>query len=1217
MIDCGSSHCFIDNHFATSNHFPIVPIPPMSLRLIDGTIASVITRATTVSVEFPCGTTMQIRFLLTKLDSELQAVLGLDWLTLHNPLINWVDSSVTFRNHSDSCSVPISVPVTAKASIPVSDKLSDTIPVTLSENDNFSDTSSEASSEDFSQSEDIPIPSSTTPSISETPKPPHISLVSAAAFMRSLRVEGARCFSLSLHEPFPEAAGCSATSSFASDMEGVPDIYQEFSDVFSKGKANDLAPHRDYDLKIEVDENAKLQPGPIYSLSESELLALREFIDEHLNIGFIRPSNSPFGAPVLFVKKKDGSLRLCVDFRRLNALTRKDKYPLPLISDLLDSPRKAKVFTKIDLRHAYHLVRIAPGDEWKTSFRTRYGSFEWLVMPFGLTNAPAAFQRFLNTIFADLLDVFVVIYLDDILIFSADEKEHVHHVSEVLRRLRQHGLFANGKKCTFHTDSVDYLGHIIGSDGLKMDSEKVKVILDWPEPRKVKDVQSFLGFANFYRRYIFNYSDIVVPLTRLTRKSSVWNFDDKCRLAFNTLKEAFTTAPVLSHWKPDRQIIVETDASDYALAAILSIQESDDSVHPVAYLSRTFSGAELNYDVHDKELLAIFEAFKSWRHYLEGPAFPIDVVTDHKNLEYFSTTKILSRRQARWSEYLSAFNMVVRFRPGRLGTKPDALTRRPDLYLKEGKSYGEVNPHNFKPIFSSEQLSASLRATSLLPTVLRGVVAMDVEELDKDILSALSTDPLAQLYLTDPNNQKYTRWSKDSSGFVRIDDRIYVPESGNLRLRVLQYYHDHPVSGHFGINKTLALIRREYTWPNIRTFITDYCRSCTTCSRSKAKRHKPYGLLRQLPVPSRPWDSISMDFIEQLPSSEGFTAILVVVDRFTKQAIFIPTYDTITSAQLAELFVIHVFSKHGVPSHVTSDRGSEFVSHFFRSLGKALQMKLHFTSGYHPEGDGQTERVNQTLEQYIRIYCNYQQDNWNSLLPLAEFSYNNAPAATTGVSPFFANKGYNPAITVHSEYELVSSRAHQFVTDLNELHEELRKAILLSQERYQVSADRNRIPAPDFKIGERAFVKAKFFRTTRPAKKFSEKYLGPYEIIAQAGPSSWTLRLPDSMRAVHPVFHVSMLEPCTPNTIPDRTQPPPPSIDIDGEPEYEISEILDSKLDNRRRACKLLYLVRWSGYEGTDDETSWLLANELGHASEIVTEFHSKYPAKPGPLPST
>ena len=360
-----------------------------------------------------------------------------------------------------------------------------------------------------------------------------------------------------------------------------------------------------------------------------------------------------------------------------------------------------------------------------------------------------------------------------------------------------------------------------------------------------------------------------------------------------------------------------------------------------------------------------------------------------------------------------------------------------------------------------------------------------------------------------------------------------------------------------------------------------------------------------------------LDFIKHLPDSEGFTTILVVVDHFTKQSIFISTHDTITSAQLAEFFVIHLFSKHGVPSHVTSDHRSEFVSHFFRSLGKALNMKLHFTSGYHLEGDGQTEHINQILEQYLQIYCNYQQDNWKSLLPLAEFSYNNAPSATTGVSPFFANQGYNPAITIHPEYELVSFYAHKFVTDLSKLYEELWKAILLSQEHYQISADKNWIPPPEFKVGDWAYVKAQFFQTTRPAKKLSEKYLGPYEIKNQAGPLSWTLCLPEGMHAIHSVFHVSMLEPSILNSILNCTQPPPPPITIDDKLEYEIFEILDSKLDNQQHVCKLLYLVKWSGYESTDEETSWLPANELGHASKFVSKFHTRYPAKPGPLLST
>jgi len=516
-------------------------------------------------------------------------------------------------------------------------------------------------------------------------------------------------------------------------------------------------------------------------------------------------------------------------------------------------------------------------------------------------------------------------------------------------------------------------------------------------------------------------------------------------------------------------------------------------------------------------------------------------------------------------------------------------------------------------VFTQEQLSNSLCATYLEFPVLRAVAIMDVETLHSDILSALPSDPIAQVHLADPPD---SCWSTNKAGFLQLDGCIYIPDLDDLRLWVLRYRHDHPLAGHFGQNRTLELIWREYTWPGLWTFVKDYIRSCTSCARAKTPCHRPYGLLKQLPVPEKPWNSISMDFIEQLPSSTGFTAILVVVDRLSKQAIFIPTHDTITSLELAKLFLLHVFSKHGVPTHITSDRGTEFVSHFFRSLGKALDMCLHFTSGYHLEGDGQTEQSNQTLEQYLRIYCNYQQDNWADLLPLAEFAYNNAPSATTGVSPFFANKGYHPNISVYPERDMTSARARDYTVDLELLHQYLREEMANAQLRYQGLANAKHTPAPDFKVGDQVYVKAKYFRSTQPSKKLSEKNLGPYTIIAQVGSLSFMLCLPDSMCTVHPIFHVSQLKPAISNTIPDQIQPPPPPVKVDGEPEFEISEILDSKVDRRCRPCKLLYLVRWSGYKGTDEEMSWLLATELGNATELLENYHVWYPDKPRPLAS-
>jgi len=315
---------------------------------------------------------------------------------------------------------------------------------------------------------------------------------------------------------------------------------------------------------------------------------------------------------------------------------------------------------------------------------------------------------------------------------------------------------------------------------------------------------------------------------------------------------------------------------------------------------------------------------------------------------------------------------------------------------------------------------------------------------------------------------------------------------------------------------------------------------------------------------------------------------------------------------LAELFIKHVFSKHGVPSHVTSDRGTEFVSKFFRSLANALDMRLHFTSGYHPEADGQTERTNQTLKQFLRIYCNYQQSDWSRLLLLAEFVYNNTSSSTTGVSPFYANKGYHPKIQLQVENNARIMEVDSFVTDLRLVHDDLKRAIEDAQRRYQIPADKRRTPAPKIEVGDRVFILTRFIKSTRPTKKLSEKYLGPFEVIGKPGTHSYLIKLPNHLRAIHPVFHVSQIEPAPLSNIPNHVNPPPPPIEIDGNLEFEVAHILDSKLDWRRRD-PLLYLIQWSGYEGTPDEYLWTPASDLENAAELVSEFHSLYPGKPGP----
>ena len=457
----------------------------------------------------------------------------------------------------------------------------------------------------------------------------------------------------------------------------LPTEYAEFADVFEPKNSQKLPPHRPgVDHEIPLMPNAKPVYSSIYNLSETELNALKDYIDNIVAKGFIRPSKSPFGSPVLFVKKPDGSLRLCVDYRKLNDITIKNRYALPLISELFDRLKNAKLYTRLDMADAYNQLRIAESDEYKTAFRTRYGHFEYLVMPFGLTNAPASFQAYVNDCLRDFLDIFCVVYLDDVLIFSDTLEEHVVHVKKVLSRLRKYGLICKLSKCEFHVTSVSFLGFIISPDGISMEPDRVTAITEWPVPKSVQDVQIFLGFANFYRRFIEGYSRITSPISALLRKNQQFRWSSKAQEVFEELKHHFTSAPVLRHFDLDLPIRLHTDASGFAISGIIS-QLHDSQWHPVAFFSRKCILAECNYGTPDLEMLAIVESMRHWRHYLEGSRHPIQVLSDHKNLTTFMSTKVLNRRQARWAELLADYDFVLTHTPGKRNPA-DGPSRRPD-----------------------------------------------------------------------------------------------------------------------------------------------------------------------------------------------------------------------------------------------------------------------------------------------------------------------------------------------------------------------------------------------------------------------------------------------------------------------------------------------------------------------------------------------------------
>lgn len=642
-------------------------------------------------------------------------------------------------------------------------------------------------------------------------------------------------------------------------------------------------------------------------MSREELKVLREWLDDNLHKGFIQQSSSPAAAPVLFVKKKDGSLRLCVDYRGLNAITIKSRYPIALVSETLTKLSKARYYSRFDVISAFNRLRMAEGEEWKTAFRTRWGLFETLVMPFGLCGAPGSFQMFINDVLRTHLDDFVTAYPDDILVFSETLEEHRNHVSWVLSQLRNAGLHLDIKKSDFHAASTEFLGMIVSRDGVHMHPKKVKTIIDWKTPTCVRDVQSFIGFATFYRRFIQDFARIVAPLHALTRKDTKFAWEDTHQQAFELLKEYFTSAPVLAHFDFDRPITLETDSSDYVSAGILSQPDDNDVLRPVAFFSKKLSETESNYEIYDKELLAIIRCFEEWRPELEGAPSPVKVITDHKNLEYFMKSRHLNRRQSRWSEFLSRFNFHIAYRPGKLGGKPDSLTRRSQDLPKPGDPR---MTHQSRVVLKSENLlnfpeKRTLQKETIGQMELRNEAhatgqtdeqtSIDLDsDVEKMIVDAYVVDEEVNDILNCLRSNQRSHPSVSLSQCSEIDQRLYfdqrlwIQDHEKLRARLLYDHHDTPSAGHPGRSKTYELLSRRYFWPKKLQDVARWTRNCHICRRSKATRDRLNGLLQPLPVPERPWNDVSVDFVTGLERSHGFDAIMVVVDRLSKMRHFIP-----------------------------------------------------------------------------------------------------------------------------------------------------------------------------------------------------------------------------------------------------------------------------------------------------------------------------------------
>lgn len=1068
----------------------------------------------------------------------------------------------------------------------------------------------------------------------------------------------------------------------------VPEAYREFTDVFSDENAAELPEHGPHDHAIDLVEGKQPPYGPIYSLSETELTVLRAYLDTHLANGFIRPSTSPAGAPILFVPKANGTLRLCVDYRGLNNLTIKNRYPLPLVGESLDRLGRAKQYTQLDLTAAYNRIRIKEGDEWKSAFRTRYGHFEYCVMPFGLSNAPASFQSYINKALAPKLDIFCIVYLDDILIYTEERgKVHEDAVRWVLEQLRKHGLYCNLQKCRFSTEEVEFLGYVISPKGVYMKKDRIHAVQNWPRPRCIRDVQVFIGFANFYRRFIRGFSRIAGPLTAMLKtgtkvpnhrlkqpKGVISDFlTEEALEAFRSLKKAFIEAPVLRHYDADRAVRVETDASGYAIGGILAQQDDEGQWHPVAYFSRKMLPAERNYETHDAELLAIVEAFKTWRHYLEGSSHEVLVLTDHNNLTKFMETKRLSGRQIRWAQELSRYNFRIDYRQGKKNPA-DGLSRPPtadddddelrienrktlhllqtsladknvsvlvarsramsedvldDTSSRERLHYGDmwkiivcgtVSVPRVKAFWSSVRNSLAQRESPYTQPASRGVLERLSELQQEDevaitVRKRLATLKDIEVSGTPEGASSSEPWS-DSDHCLFYEDKAYIPAS--LRGEILEMNHDDPLAGHFGKDKSIELISRKYYWPSMKKDIASYVEGCDVCMSSKAARHKPYGNLQSLPIPTHKWKDLTMDFVTGLPKSKDwreveYDSILVIIDRLTKMVHYEPVVKTLTAEQLAEVLMESVFKYHGLPDSIVTDRGSLFTSHFWSSLCYYMKVKRRLSTAFHPQTDGQTERQNSTMEAYLRSYCRFEQDDWVQWLATAEFAYNNTQHSSTKMTPFEANIGYHPRMSYEDNRDprSKSKAAEAQAEDLRDLLVELRNNLLKAQEnqaKYHNKTVKERCYAP----GEKVWLNSRHIKTKRN-KKLEHKFLGPFEVLRPIGTQAYELKLPKSWK-IHPVFHVSLLErDTTRREVVDEQMAKQLEFESDDMEEYEVESIRDSAvytdIAEDGRPAGLYYLIHWKGYP--DAEDTWEPLAGVKHLRKLLKKFHEENPTKP------
>lgn len=859
---------------------------------------------------------------------------------------------------------------------------------------------------------------------------------------------------------------------------------------------------------------------PLAKLEEARRL-VRDMSDRDV----IRPSQSPWAAPVVLVKKKDGSLRFCVDYRRLNDATKKDAYPLPRMDSILSSMGDSKWFSTLDLQSGYWQVAMNPDDREKTAFVVDRGLWEFNVMPFGLCNAPATFERLMDRVFADVPWQTALVYLDDIIVHGKDFDDHVANLRVVFQKLAAAGLKLSPSKCHLFKQSVKYLGHIVSKDGLSADPEKCRVIREWPVPNSKTQVRSFLGLCSYYRKFVADFSTVAKPLSELTEKLRPFSWSESAQTAFDTLKCHLTSPPILAFPRDDGEFVLDTDASHAGIGAVLN-QIQGGCEHVLEFYSSSFSPAEKNYCVTRQEMLAVVKAVKHFRHYLFGRPFRLR--TDHSSLRWLASFKEPEGQLARWLEILGQYDFVIEHRPGARHMNADALSRRPCIDCKhcarlESREL-QVNLTSVEGVCWRTEQAGDPNLLWLIEYLSKGGKPSRMDIMDKNPEIKTFWSHWDEFFLTDG-----ILYHRHACKGLELS-QVVIPQ--NFKRVLLEEFHSSRTGGHLGVAKTYKKLRQRYFWNLQHRDVELFVKNCEKCRARSGPRRRLRGEL-QTYVVGAPFERIGIDVLGPLPKSDsGNRFITIVMDYFTKWPEGFATPDQ-TAETVANGLVENVISRFGVPYQIHSDQGRNFESNVFRAVLDRLGVEKTRTTPLHPQSDGMVERFNRTLLDYLAKFVDANQKNWDKLLPLALLAYRAAEHESTGYTPALLNLGRELRLPVDLLFGSPPNRPNsndseyvdRFIEGMKLTHQLARDHLRIASEKMKAQYDLRSNPRI-FSPGDKVW----FFNPVR-RKGFSPKlqidWEGPCEVTECLSQVVYKVRVPGKRNDI--VIHVDRLAPYTIN----------------------------------------------------------------------------------------